>query len=134
MQITINRGSMTVFLDEVGDNVPLIETSGDDNIDIFLSNKSEVRLVGRLDTSSSPVFEKYMCAVLEKDSENGNVIKELVLDFSELEYISSAGLRVLLIIHKSIDKRLGIMSIANVQASVLSVLEITGFSGIFNLL
>ena len=81
-----------------------------------------IEVVGRLDTITAPVLEKTI-------NENIGDIKALVLDFKGLEYISSAGLRVLLGAHKKIQK-FGEMKLINVCEEVMEVLEMTGFADI----
>ena len=91
-------------------------------------NKSEngsamtISLEGRLDTTTSPALEKELNEVLPK-------INELVFDFSKLEYISSAGLRVLLTAHKAMSRKGG-MKVTNVNEIVQEVFDVTGFSDI----
>lgn len=80
----------------------------------------EIALEGRLDTMTSPQLE----AVLN-DELTG--VTELKFDFGKLEYISSAGLRVLLSSQKAMEKQ-GTMEISNVCAEIMEVFEITGFS------
>ena len=80
----------------------------------------DIALEGRLDTMTSPQLE----AVLN-DELTG--MTELKFDFAKLEYISSAGLRVLLSSQKAMDKQ-GTMEIRNVCAEIMEVFEITGFS------
>lgn len=80
---------------------------------------------GRLDTSTAPQLEKELKASLTG-------VTELVLDFGGLEYISSAGLRVLLSAQKVMNRQ-GSMVIRNVNESVNEVFEITGFSDILNI-
>ena len=58
----------------------------------------------------------------------------LTLDFSRLDYISSAGLRVLLVAQKMMKKSGGAMSIANVSPAVKEVFDITGFSDILTIM
>ena len=79
-------------------------------------------LEGRLDTTTAPALEEEL-----KNSLEG--ITELTLDFAKLEYISSAGLRVLLSAQKQMNKQ-GQMTIRNVCADIMEVFEITGFSDI----
>lgn len=82
-------------------------------------------LEGRLDTTTSPELEKELKASMDgADS--------LVLDFSKLEYISSAGLRVLLSAHKAMDGKGG-MTVANANEIVQEVFDVTGFSDILTL-
>lgn len=77
-------------------------------------------LCGRLDTITAPEFE----AVLKSSAEG---VSGLTLDFGELEYISSAGLRVLLSAHKQTG---GNMKVTHVNETVSEILEITGFADI----
>ncbi len=84
-----------------------------------------VSIEGRLDTQTSPEFEAEIKPELEG-------ITELTLDLKDLEYISSAGLRVLLVLHKIMLKQ-GSMKITGVNATVNEILEITGFSDILNI-
>lgn len=81
-----------------------------------------VALDGRLDTTTSPALEAEL-----HDSLDG--ITSLALDFEKLEYISSAGLRVLLAAQKTMNKQ-GEMIVRNVNASIMEIFDITGFSDI----
>ena len=84
-----------------------------------------IALEGRLDTMTAPELE----AELGKSLDGA---ESLVLDFSKLEYISSAGLRVLLSAHKTMSARGG-MKITNVNEIVQEVFEVTGFSDILTI-
>ena len=77
-------------------------------------------LIGRLDTVTAPELE----AELEKILPNTNA---LVLDMEKLEYISSAGLRVILKAQKAMNAK-GTMKLSHVGESVMEVFDITGFS------
>ena len=81
-----------------------------------------VEIVGRLDTTTAPSLEKRL-------NEDMGETKNLILDFKGLEYISSAGLRVLLSAQKRMQK-IGSMKLINVCESVMEVFEITGFADI----
>ena len=81
-----------------------------------------VQIVGRLDTTTAPSLEK----TLNEDMED---TKNLILDLKGLEYISSAGLRVILSAQKKMQK-IGSMKVMNVCESVMEVFEITGFADI----
>ena len=85
----------------------------------------KVTVEGRLDTTTAPVTEAEL-----RSSIGG--ITELVLDFGKLEYISSAGLRVILAMQK-IMMRQGSMVIRNVNETVMEVFEVTGFSDILTI-
>ena len=81
----------------------------------------KVAIVGRLDTTTAPELDAML-----KDSLDG--VQELVLDCAKMDYISSAGLRVLLTTQKRMSKQ-GSMKLTGVQEAVMDVFEITGFSG-----
>ena len=89
------------------------------------ANQITIDLVGRLDTITAPVLEKTI-------SENMEGIKSLVLDLKGLEYISSAGLRVLLGAQKRIQK-VGQMKLVNVCDDVMEIFEMTGFADILTI-
>ena len=82
-------------------------------------------LTGRLDTTTAPQLEAEL-----KRSIGG--VESLVLDFADLEYLSSAGLRVLLAAQKVMNKQ-GKMVIRNVNETISEVFEITGFSDILTI-
>jgi len=82
-------------------------------------------LEGRLDTTTAPSLETEI-----KNSITG--ITSLVLDFSALEYISSAGLRVLLSAQKVMNKQ-GKMVVKNVNETIMDVFELTGFSDVLTI-
>ena len=84
-----------------------------------------IELVGRLDTRTAPVLDKTI-------SEDISDTKNLVFDLKGLEYISSAGLRVLLKAQKQMDK-VGTMKVVNACESVMEVFEITGFADILTI-
>ena len=79
----------------------------------------------RLDTTTAPELE----AELKKDTEG---IESLTLDFSNLAYISSAGLRVLLSAHKVMSAKGG-MKVTHVNEIVQEVFDVTGFADILNI-
>ncbi len=82
-------------------------------------------LSGRLDTNTAPQLESAI-------SENIAGVTELILDFGELEYISSAGLRVVLSAQKTMNAQ-GSMRIRNVCDDIMEVFEITGFVDILTI-
>ena len=84
-----------------------------------------ILLEGRLDTSTAPNLEEEL-----NDSLQG--ISELVFDLSKLEYISSAGLRVLLSAQKTMNKQ-GNMVVKNVSNSIMEIFDVTGFSDILTI-
>ena len=81
-----------------------------------------IELVGRLDTTTAPALDKTI-------SEDIGDTKNLVLDIKGLEYISSAGLRVLLSAQKKMQK-IGSMKVTNVCEAIMEVFEMTGFADI----
>ena len=84
-----------------------------------------IELVGRLDTTTAPSLDKII-------NEDIGDEKNLILDFKGLEYISSAGLRVLLAAQKKMQQ-IGSMKVINVCESVMEVFEITGFADILTI-
>ena len=78
-----------------------------------------IALVGRLDAVTAPQLEKELNSSLDG-------IQNLVFDFEKLDYIASAGLRVLLVAQKRMNKQ-GSMKIKNVSEEVKEVLDMTGF-------
>ena len=81
-----------------------------------------IELAGRLDTTTAPALDKTI-------NEDIGETKNLVLNLKGLEYISSAGLRVLLGAQKKMQK-IGTMKVVNVCAEVMDVFEMTGFADI----
>ena len=84
-----------------------------------------VALTGRLDTTTAPELEKEL-------KENLDVVTALVIDMGALEYISSAGLRVLLSAQKIMGKQ-GEMKVAHVSETIMEIFEVTGFSDILTI-
>ena len=85
----------------------------------------EVALDGRLDTTTAPELEGEL-----KSSLDG--VTGLVMDFDKLEYISSAGLRVLLSAQKSMNRQ-GEMRIKHVNETIMEIFEVTGFTDILTI-
>ena len=92
---------------------------------LFEGERLTLTLSGRLDTNSSPALEAEL-----KQSVGG--VKELIFDFSGVEYISSAGLCVLLAAQKVMNRQ-GSMKLIGVNDDVMEVFEITGFSDILTI-
>ena len=89
------------------------------------ANETTLEVVGRLDTITAPALEKTI-------SENIGDAVSLILDLKGLEYISSAGLRVLLSTQKKMRK-IGSMKLTNVCEDVMEVFEMTGFADILTI-
>lgn len=88
-------------------------------------NELVFEVIGRLDSTTAPALDKSI-------NENLDNVKSLVLDFKGLEYISSAGLRVILNAQKQMKQK-GKMKVTNVCDSVMEVFEITGFVDILKI-
>lgn len=84
-----------------------------------------IEIVGRLDTNTAPALDKTI-------GEDINDSQNLVLDLKGLEYISSAGLRVLLAAQKKMQKS-GSLKVKNVCPEIMDVFEMTGFSDILTI-
>lgn len=78
-----------------------------------------ITILGRLDTMTAPEFEK--------EVENLEGAKEIILDLKELDYLSSAGLRILLKMQKTMIGK-GSMKLRNVKPNIMEIFEITGFT------
>ena len=91
------------------------------------TNASEltVSLTGRLDTTTAPELEKELKASLDG-------VSALTIDMAALEYISSAGLRVLLSAQKIMGKQ-GEMKVTHVSETIMEIFEVTGFSDILTI-
>lgn len=89
------------------------------------NNLMTLSLSGRLDTLTAPELGTVIDALTPD-------VKELVLDMGELEYVSSAGLRVILSAHKKMSKQ-GAMKLIHLSEAVHEVFDITGFSSILNI-
>ena len=82
-----------------------------------------ITLEGRLDTATSPQFQEVLSPAFDE-------AKEVILDFSGLAYVSSAGLRVLLMGQKAAQAKEASMKIRGVSEDIMDVFEMTGFSSI----
>ena len=86
---------------------------------------SILRLLGRLDSNTSPDFEKKVFEVIEDGT------TRLIVDFEDLDYISSAGLRVLLKAAKSVKRSDGKIILCSMKDYIKEVFEIAGFVALF---
>ena len=84
-----------------------------------------LKIIGRLDTTTAPELEATVDGCIAG-------LKDLVMDCSELEYVSSAGLRVILKAQKLMNAQ-GTMKVMNVNETIMEVFEITGFADILNI-
>ena len=85
-----------------------------------------VRIAGNLDTQTSPVTEEQLTQLIEDGA------TKILLDFEKLNYISSSGLRVLLVAHKRLEGNSGQVRICNPNTMVREVFDTSGFSEIFS--
>ncbi len=84
-----------------------------------------MKLSGRLDTNTATTLEAELGASLDG-------VRKLTLDMAQLQYISSAGLRVLLAVQKRMNRQ-GRMLLTNVGESVMEIFEVTGFADILTI-
>ena len=84
-----------------------------------------IKVIGRLDAGSAPELSKELTTALEG-------VTDLTFDFAELQYIASAGLRVLLVAQKRMNKQ-GSMKLIHVSEPVLEVLDMTGFASLMTI-
>ncbi len=89
------------------------------------SNKAIVSVEGWLDTNSSPELGREIEALSD--------IESLILDFDKLEYIASAGLRIIILAYKKLKSMNGEFSIINVSSEVMDVFKLTGFDQNFDI-
>ena len=87
-------------------------------------NDLTLSLGGYLDTTTSPELKQLLTEVMP-------TIDTLTLDFKDLEYVSSAGLRVLLTAHVAMDKKGG-MKLLHVNEEIMDSLAVTGLAGVLN--
>lgn len=98
------------------------------NMDIKMNSASEtltLEIKGRIDTKSAPQLEEIISSSLDG-------VRLLVMDFEGVEYVSSAGLRVLLIAQKAMNRQ-GDMKVRNVNPDIMEIFEVTGFSDILTI-
>ena len=86
-------------------------------------DKTEFALSGRLDTTTAPQLQEALIPEF-------NTVKSVTLDFAGLAYVSSAGLRVLLMGEKTAKAKGGKQTLVNVSAEIMEVFEMTGFSNV----
>ena len=85
--------------------------------------EGELIFVGRLDANSAPEAEEICRQIMER-------FDRVVLNLEHLDYISSAGLRVIKIVHMGMKKKNGELVLINVQKMVMEVFEMVGFAGL----
>jgi len=100
-------------------------------MDIKETKKDKATLLaveGRIDSSTSSALEKKLIALIDNDR-----VKDVIMDFSAMDYISSAGLRVLLMAAKKAGKLGGKVVLVGLNSNVKEVFDISGFSNIFSI-
>ena len=90
------------------------------------NKKVTIFVTGRVDTNTAPQLLDYL-----KEAMPG--VEELILDIAGVDYISSAGLRVILFAQKTMNSQ-GSMSVANVNKDIMETFELTGFLDILNII
>ena len=99
----------------------------DINFQLLNNERLIVNISGKINIENASDIEEIIKSKLEN-------IKELVLDFTEVTYISSAGLRIVLSLQKTINGQNGKMYIKNANKDVLNVFEISGFKNFLNII
>lgn len=96
-------------------------------INVIKGDKTIIELIGRLDTASVEDFNEEIAEVVAEN-------KDIIFDCNELEYISSSGLRSFLNLHKQLKAEGGQLALKNLQSTVKSVFDLTGFTMMMNIL
>ena len=91
-------------------------------------NKTFVTLVGRLDTTNAAQFQQDIAPLMEGEN------PDIEIDCTQMEYTSSQGLRMFLMLQKSVLARKGKMVMKNMKPQVKEVFDITGFSNIITIM
>jgi anti-sigma B factor antagonist len=121
--------NICVDLDPSDDASYAIETTTERAMEIAVDEVGDIRVVriaGNLDTQTSPVTEEQLTQLIEDGA------TKILLDFEKLNYISSSGLRVLLVAHKRLEGNSGQVRICNPNTMVREVFDTSGFSEIFS--
>lgn len=90
------------------------------------NGKELVSIIGRLDTTTAAELERAVAPLLEPG-------KEVIFECKDLAYISSSGLRVILLVYKKLSATGGSFLLRNVQPAIKSVFDMTGFSNILKI-
>jgi anti-anti-sigma factor len=92
-----------------------------------INDKIVVRIEGRIDATSSPILEKKINKIIDENN------LYLVLDFSEVEYLSSAGMRLLLSATKKLKAKSGSLVIFAIIEEVMEIIKMAGFEHILSI-
>lgn len=90
-------------------------------------NVAVLEPTGRIDSSTSKAFEDRILGLIDQGS------RAVIVDFSKLDYISSAGLRVLLMAAKKVKAAQGSLALAAMSPPIMEVFQVSGFSAIFTI-
>lgn len=96
-------------------------------IEDIIDGQTVITLSGRIDSTSSSEFEKKLVSTIDAGT------KSMVIDFLNVQFISSAGLRVLLLAAKKVKPYGGKVFLSNLSAGVKEVFDISGFSSLFSI-
>ncbi|MBP1673181.1 MAG: anti-sigma factor antagonist [Bacteroidetes bacterium] len=97
-------------------------------MEITIDNIAEqtiINIKGRIDTATSPEFEKAIAPVIAGD------MKDVIMECKDFEYISSTGLRLFLVLQKSANAKKGSLLIRNMNDDIKNVFNMTGFTALF---
>ena len=94
-------------------------------INIIDGLQTVITVKGRLDTVNAPDFEKAVAPVIAGD------MKDVTLDCTDLDYISSSGLRLFLSLQKAANTKQGLLSLKGMKSEIKDIFDMTGFSAIF---
>jgi anti-anti-sigma factor len=86
-----------------------------------------ISIEGRMDTGNTVIFEEAIAPLLKSDT------KEVIIDGTGLEYISSSGLRQFLVLQKNIKEKGGSLTVRNLRAEIKDIFDLTGFTNIFTI-
>jgi anti-anti-sigma factor len=103
-------------------------------MDIKVTNENGqhmFKLTGMIDSESAPRFQETVAEAANETNDNGGF--NAVFDMADVTFISSAGLRVLLMARKTADRQNGTIAVTNVKQSIREVFDMTGFSKMLNI-
>ncbi|HOO42946.1 MAG TPA: STAS domain-containing protein [Bacteroidales bacterium] len=86
-----------------------------------------ISINGRMDTGNTVIFEEAIAPLLKSST------KDMIIDGSDLEYISSSGLRQFLVLQKNIKEKNGSLKVRNLRAEIKDIFDLTGFTNIFTI-
>jgi anti-anti-sigma factor len=100
------------------------------NMEVKISNDAVpvLSVEGRMDTGNTAIFEEAIAPILKSD------LKELIIDCTGLEYISSSGLRQFLVLQKFISEKGGSLKVRGLRPEIKDIFDLTGFTNIFNII